>query len=87
MTNKISIEKNARDFHVDIYVKETKVRVVAELPGVNEENIILNLNKDTLSISAHGADRNYYKQVELPHACKGIVGKISNNGILEVILN
>jgi len=87
MTNERSIEKDARDLHVDIFEKEKKVRVVAELSGVNEENITLDLNDYTLSISANGADRSYYKCVELPRICKSIVGKICNNGILEVTLN
>ena len=76
----------ARDLHVDIFEKEKKIRVVVELPGVSEENITLDLIEDTLSISANGADRSYYKYVELPRICKSIVGKICSNGILEVVL-
>jgi len=87
MTNESSIEKDARDFHVDIFEKEKKIRVVVELPGVNDENIMLDLNEYTLSISANGTNRSYHKCVELPRSCEGIVGRICTNGILEVTLN
>jgi len=87
MTNETSLQMGARDLHVDIFEKEKQVRVVVELPGVNEENVILDLNEYTLSISANGADRSYHKSVELPRTCKSIIGKICNSGILEVVLN
>lgn len=87
MTDESSIEKDARDFHVDIFEKEKKVRVVAELPGVNEEDIRLDLTEDILTISASQGNQNYYKNVKLPNAYENIVGKIFNNGILEVILD
>jgi len=87
MTNESSIEKDAGDFHVDIFEKDNKIRVVAELPGVNGEDIVLDLNEDSLVISANGADQSYYKYVELPRNCESVVGKICNNGILEVVLN
>jgi len=87
MTNESSIEKDARDFHVDIFEKEKKIRVVVELPGVNEEDIVLDLNEDSLVISANGADQSYYKYVELSRSCEGIVGRICSNGILEVTLD
>jgi len=63
------------------------MRVIVELPGVNEEDIRLDLNEDTLTISASRANRNYYKNVKLPRPSASMIGKIYNNGILEVILN
>ena len=86
MAKETSLKTGARDLSLDIFEKDKKVRVVAELPGVNEEDITLDLNEDTLSISANGADQSYYKYVELPRTCNGILGKLCNNGILEVIL-
>ena len=86
MTYESSMDMDARDFHVDIFEKEKKIRVVVELPGVNDENIVLDLNEYILSISANGTNRSYYRCVELPRSCESIVGKICSNGILEVTL-
>jgi len=86
MTNETSLQMGARDLHVDIFEKEKKIRVVVELPGVNDENIVLDLNEYILSISANGTNRSYYRCVELPRSCESIVGKICSNGILEVTL-
>jgi len=87
MTDESSIDLDTGDFHVDIFEKEKKMRVVAELPGVNEEDIAVDLHEDILSISALGRKLSYYEDVELPRICKSIIGKIFNNGILEVTLN
>ena len=86
MTYESSMDMDARDFHVDIFEKEKRIRVVVELAGVNEENITLDLNEYTLSISANGTNSSYYKCVELPRSCESVVGRICNNGILEVTL-
>lgn len=81
------IDKGEREIPVDIFENGKEMRVIAELPGINEEDIRLELNEDTLTISASRANRNYYKNVELPRPSENIIGKIYNNGILEVTLN
>ena len=89
MMNGSSIDMDERDFAIDIFDFEElkKMRVVAELTGVNEEDIGLDLRQDILTISAKGGNRNYYKDVQLPRTCENIIGKICSNGILEVTLN
>lgn len=81
------MDKGGREIPVDIFEEEKKMRVIAELPGVNEEDIRLVLNQDSLYISASRRNRNYSKGVKLPRASESIIGKVYNNGILEVILN
>jgi HSP20 family protein len=80
------MDKGERDIPTDIFEEENKIRVIAELPGVNEDDIRLNLNGETLFISASRGALRYRKQVKLPHASENIIGKLYNNGILEVIL-
>ena len=69
----------------DVFDEKEEVRVYAEIPGVNEEDIKVDLNNDILDISAQSGDRKYHKEVLLP-----IKGKIENltsrykNGILEI---
>ncbi len=82
----VPMDKGERDVPVDIFEEENKLRVIAELPGVNEKDIRLDLNEDTLIISASRGNLSYYKNVKLPHGSKNIIRKIYNNGILEVTL-
>jgi len=78
--------KNNSDFPVDIYEGERKIRLIAELPGINEKNINIYLNKDVLIIFASGKDKNYRKSIKLPRPSENIIGKLYNNGFLEIIL-
>ncbi len=81
------MDKGERDVLVDIFEEKKKIRVIAELPGVSEEDIRLDLNAETLTMSASRGNHNYRKDIKLPRACESITGKIYNNGILEVILS
>jgi len=78
--------RDMKDLLVDIFVKEDRMRVVAELPSVQEDNIAINLVEDTLSISALGKRPSYYRDIELPRPCKTVIGKIYSSGILEIAL-
>ena len=81
------MDRDRNELQMDIFQGERKMRLVAELPGVNEEDIKLDLNGETLNISGSRGKRNYYKNVKLPRASESIIGKIYNNGILEVTLS
>ena len=83
----VPMDKGERDVLVDIFEEENKLRVIAELPGVNEKDIRLDLNQDALIISASRGKRSYRKVVKLPRTSESIIGKIYNNGILEVTLS
>jgi len=87
MTRHAPIDKAESELHVDIFENSKEMRVIAELPGVNEEDIRLDLTEDILTISASRANRNYYKDIRLPRASESVIGKIYNNSIFEVILN
>ncbi len=78
--------KDKSDFHVDIFEGERKIRMIAELPGIDEENIKVYLNKDVLVIFASGKDKKYHKNIKLPHPSENIIGRLYNSGFLEVIL-
>ena len=80
------MDKDKIDIPVDIFEKEKKMRVIAELPNVNEEDIKLDLNEDTLFIFASRGHQIYRKEVKLPRTTENITWKSYNNGILEVIL-
>jgi len=72
---------------VDIFEEEEQIKVVAELPGVEEKEIDLDINENTVIISTDTSDRKYYKKVELPTPVKkDAVESSYRNGILEVKL-
>jgi len=72
---------------VDIFEEEDQIRVMAELPDVEENQINLNIDDNTLTISTDTLDRKYYKKVKLPDPVeKDSVESSYRNGILEVKL-
>lgn len=76
------IDNNVAGLVIDIFEEEDRVRLIAELPHVAEEDIRLDLNRDKLFLFAG----RYREEIKLPRAVEEITGKTFNNGILEVFL-
>jgi len=73
---------------VDVIPGDKVIQVVAEMPGVNKEDIKLEATEDELVISAESENRKYYKVVSLPAKVDPKSAKATyKNGVLEVILN
>ena len=71
----------------DIFEERDHIKVMAELPGVEENEIKLDIEDDTLTINIDTPTRKYYKKVELPSPVKkDDVESSYRNGILEVTL-
>ncbi|MFB6490931.1 MAG: archaeal heat shock protein Hsp20 [Thermoproteus sp. AZ2] len=73
----------------DVVEDDGKIRVVAEMPGVDKEDIKVRLSEDNkvLIISASGKDRKYYKEIPLPAPVDPNKTKASyRNGVLTVEL-
>jgi len=69
----------------DVFDEKEEVRVYAEIPGVNEEDIKLDLKGDILDVLAKSGDRKYHKEILLPAKVKSETLISSyKNGILEV---
>lgn len=71
---------------VDVFDEGTYLRVVAELPGIEEEDVKVDLRGTQLLLSAVAAARRYRKEVTLPCPPKGQMGRLYRNGILELTL-
>lgn len=72
---------------VDMFEEEDCLRVMVELPGVEENEINLKAEENTLTISTDTSARTYYKKVDLPTPVKKETIESSyRNGILEVKL-
>ncbi|MEW6674768.1 MAG: hypothetical protein AB1348_01900 [Nitrospirota bacterium] len=69
---------------VDIFDEEDHIKVIAEIPGVEEKDIKIDLVKDSLAISVDIPDRKCHQQLKLPCEPKGKLEKTYKNGILEV---
>ncbi|MGB6371433.1 MAG: Hsp20/alpha crystallin family protein [Atribacterota bacterium] len=68
----------------DIFDEKDYMKVIAEIPGVEEEDIKINLEKDSLTISVNVPDHKYHRKLKLPCEPKGKLEKFYRNGILEV---
>jgi HSP20 family protein len=79
--------QDKREPLVDVVSSGKDVRVIAEMPGVNKEDISVTVNEKSLVISVDREDRGYYKKLDLPDIVdpKG-ARSTYNNGILEVTI-
>ncbi len=79
--------REKREPLVDIMQTDSEVKVVAELPGVEKQDIKLHGTENTLAISVDTPERKYHKKVELPAKVDTKKTKASyKNGVLEVTL-
>ncbi|MEI6885063.1 MAG: Hsp20/alpha crystallin family protein [Bacteroidota bacterium] len=69
----------------DIFNEKTEVVVIAEMPGIEDNEIKIELKEDMLEISAAGKNRTYRKELLLPvKAIKKNLRHKFTNGILEI---
>lgn len=79
--------KEEREPLVDIIESDGEIHIVAELPGVEKNDIKLHGTGDTLTISVDTPQRKYYKEVTLPAKVNVKEAKTEyKNGVLEVKL-
>lgn len=79
-------ETDVREPIVDVFDEKDTVRVIAELPGVEESDVTAELEGNILKLRAERGDRKYEKDIELPAAVKGEMKSRYKNGILEIEL-
>lgn len=86
-TTKGPVVEEIREPIVDIFDEKDRILVIAELPGVPEDKIKIEVAGDILSLTASDKDRKYAKEVLLPGKVKADSIKTSyKNGILEITL-
>ncbi len=73
---------------LDVIALEKDVRVIAELPGVQKEEIKLKVSENMLTISVDTPQRKFFKEIDLPSKVEPEKAKLTyKNGILEVTLS
>lgn len=77
---------DVREPLIDVFDEDTEIVVVAELPGVKEEAIDLEVRGDVLALSSSG-ERRYAKEVLLPSPVDpASLRRSFKNGLLELRL-
>ena len=72
---------------VDVVEEEDEIIVVAEVPGVEKDEIKVRIKGTSLTIHANNTERPYHKVVELPAKVQKQDAKSAiRNGVLEVRL-
>jgi len=79
--------KEEREPLVDVISTDGEIKIVAELPGIEKEDIKLHGTEDILTISVDAAKRKYFKEVEMPAKIDPRKAKtVYKNGVLEVTI-
>jgi HSP20 family protein len=79
--------QDKREPLVDVVSSGKEVKVIAELPGVNKDDIKVQVKERSVVISVDKEDRGYYKELELPGLVDPDRARTTyNNGILEVAI-
>ncbi|MEM2922510.1 MAG: archaeal heat shock protein Hsp20 [Candidatus Bathyarchaeia archaeon] len=77
--------KAEREPLIDTIDEDDQIKVVAEVPGVEKDDINLEYAENSLIISVDTEKRKYYKEVELPEQVDPETAKASyRNGVLEI---
>jgi len=81
------LEKDKDEALLDIFDEGDHLNIIMELKGAQEEDILLGVDEDKLTVSCKTLETNYYEEISLPSKVdkEGVVRKYHNN-ILEVRL-
>jgi HSP20 family molecular chaperone IbpA len=69
---------------VDIFDEKGHIKIIGEIPGVEEKDIKVNLKNDIITIKVDVSNRKYHQDLKLPCKPKGKIEKSYKNGILEI---
>jgi HSP20 family protein len=79
--------QDQREPLVDIIEEDDQIKVIAELPGVEKDQIQLYVDEQKLTINVDTPDRKYNKELELPYPIDEASSRSTyRNGILETTL-
>jgi HSP20 family molecular chaperone IbpA len=69
----------------DVFLEAAAIKIYAQLPGVEEKDIKITLNKDILELEAQSSKQRFYKELLLPKSVQPeSMEKRFHNGVLEI---
>ena len=79
------VVEEVREPIVDVFEEHKEIHIIAEMPGIEEKDINLEIKGDILNISTLGEDRKYQKEILLSRSVKSEdITWTYRNGILEI---
>ena len=81
-----AVQPPQREVTTDIFDEGDCLKVIAELPGVDEKDIKAEVKGNLLILSARVTGREYYKEIELPCLVKAELNLTYKNGILQITI-
>ena len=81
------VVNDVREPAVDVFTEDDHVLIVAEMPGVSEQDLEIRVEGDSLHLSGEGRGKRYAKRVSLPGDTTGEPAVSSNNGVFEIRLD
>ena len=79
------VVEEVREPMVDVFDETDEIQIIAEMPGIEEKDIKLEIKGDILNINAEGENRKYQKEVLLSRPAKAEDMNWSyKNGVLEI---
>lgn len=83
---KLSVQEE-REPLVDAILQDDAVKVVAELPGVEKSDIVLECDGRNLTLKVNTDKRRYHKELQLPAEVDPNTSRATyKNGVLELVL-
>jgi len=79
-------QRAQKDVVTDIFDEGDYLMVIAELPGVDEKDIVAEVKGDCLVLFAKAPCHQYHTEIALPCPVKGKLRLTYNNGILKISL-
>jgi HSP20 family protein len=80
-----SVVREIREPLVDVFEEEDHVLIVAEMPGIEAEDVQLDLVDDVLTLSAQRGNKKYRKEILLPGTFrKDQISVSCKHGIVEI---
>ncbi len=79
--------QEAREPLVDVIQEQEQIKVIAELPGVEKEDIQLFATEKTLTLDVTNPEHRYHKELELPFEVdEDSATSTYRNGVLETVI-
>ncbi|UCD46218.1 MAG: Hsp20/alpha crystallin family protein [Candidatus Bathyarchaeota archaeon] len=79
--------QDRREPLIDVVEEDDAIKVVAELPGVEKDNINLFITDNVLTLDVDTLDRRYHKELTLPVEVDEATARSTyKNGVLETVI-